>query len=105
MMCCRSWLRFCVVFMVVALLVLAGPLRAASLQEEFDAICIHTQGAEGLSIKKLQGLISQSDKLREAIEKSNNPKKKVLLFRLNKCRNFFEFMVETKQKKKAAPAP
>jgi hypothetical protein len=87
-----------VVFMAFAMLLSpASPIRAATLQEKFDALCINTQDAESLPLEKLQALVAECDKLKEAIEQSSDPKKKVLLFRLKKCRNFLAFIVETKQ--------
>lgn len=87
------------VFVMIALMLLSpgNPVRAASLQEEFDALCIHTQAAESLPLVELRELVAECDKLREEIEQSNDPKKKVLLFRLNKCRNFLAFIVATKE--------
>ena len=67
-----------------------------SLQEEFDGICIHTQEAESLSLEKLQELVAACDQLQKKIEASDDEKKKVLLFRLKKCCNFFAYMIELK---------
>jgi hypothetical protein len=69
----------------------------SSLQEEFDKICVHTQDAESLSLEKLQELITKADQLQKALEVSNDPKKKLLLFRLSKCRNFFSYVIDLKQ--------
>lgn len=67
---------------------------AGSLQDEFDRICIYTQDAETLPTDRLQELISQCDTLQEQIVASDDPKKKVLLFRLKKCRDFFNFVID-----------
>lgn len=103
MMRCQKWFLLGVLLIVFSLVLLPVPAQAASLQEEFDAICIHTQGADKLSLDKLQGLVSQCDELRQTIEKSNDPKKKVLLFRLKKCRDFLAFMVESKKGNSTVP--
>jgi hypothetical protein len=68
-----------------------------SLQDDFDKLCIQTQGAEDLAREKIQELITECDQLRKKIEESNDEKKKLLLFRLNKCRNFFVYVFELKQ--------
>jgi hypothetical protein len=68
-----------------------------SLQEEFDQLCIYTQDAESLSLAKLNELVAKCDQLHKKIEGSDDDKKKLLLFRLNKCRNFFVYMIDLKQ--------
>jgi len=68
-----------------------------SLQEEFDALCVQTQDAESLSPEKLRELVTQCDQLQKKIEESNDTKKKLLLFRLQKCRDFIIYVMETKQ--------
>ena len=67
-----------------------------SLQDEFDGICIHTQEAESLSLEKLQELVTACDQLQKKIEAIDDEKNKVLLFRLQKCCNFFAYMIELK---------
>jgi len=83
---------------VICLIVLFGAaiVQGGSLQEDFDKLCVHTQDAESLSLERLQELVTECDRLKERIEESNDPKKKLLLFRLNKCRNFLAYMVELK---------
>jgi uncharacterized membrane protein len=70
---------------------------AGSLQEDFDRLCVYTQEAESLSLEKLQELVTECDQLQKRIEESNDEKKKLLLFRLQKCRNFFAYIIELKQ--------
>jgi Tfp pilus assembly protein PilO len=80
------------------LIILSSALAyAGSLQEEFDQLCVHTQEAESLSLEKLQELLTECDQLQKKIEDSNDEKKKLLLFRLNKCRNFFVYVIDLKQ--------
>ena len=68
-----------------------------SLQEEFDQLCVYTQDAESLSLEKLHELVAGCDQLQKKIEGSDDEKKKLLLFRLNKCRNFFVYIIELKE--------
>ena len=68
-----------------------------SLQEEFDALCVHTQDAESLSLERLQELVTECDQLQKKIEASADQKKKLLLFRLKKCRDFLAYIIELKQ--------
>ena len=72
-------------------------LYGDSLQEEFDGLCIHTQEAESLSLEELQELVTACDQLQKKIEASDDEKKKVLLFRLKKCCDFFAYVMEIKQ--------
>ena len=97
--------NFVLVMVVLLPLSPCNAVRAASLQEEFDALCIHTQAAESLSLVELRELVAECDKLREVIEQSNDPKKKVLLFRLKKCRDFLYFILATKEVNEAESSP
>ena len=81
----------------IVLLASAAGVYGGSLQEEFDRLCIYTQEAERLPLEKLQELVIEWDQLKEKIEDSNDEKKKLLLFRLHKCRNFFAYIIELKQ--------
>lgn len=42
-------------------------------------------------------MIEKADKLMPEIQKSDDPAKKVFLQRLKKCRNMYEFMLETRK--------
>lgn len=66
------------------------------IQTEFDALCGIMQEADGYSLEELQALIVRTDALIEQVQNSDHPRKKVILFRLAKCKNFFEFLIETK---------
>jgi hypothetical protein len=80
------------------LIILSSTLAyAGSLQEEFDQLCVHTQEAEKLSLENLQELLTECDQLQKKIENSNDEKKKLLLFRLNKCRNFLVYVIDLKK--------
>lgn len=72
-------------------------VHAGALKEDFDKLCVNTQDAEGLSLEKLQELVTECDQLKNRIEQSNDRQKKLLLFRLNKCRNFLAYIIEHKQ--------
>jgi hypothetical protein len=72
-------------------------VHGESLQEEFESLCVHTQDAESLSMERLQELVAECDLLQKKIEASNDEKKKLLLFRLKKCRDFLAYIIELKQ--------
>ncbi len=83
------------------LVLLAGTVAAGDWAEDFGRLCGATETAESLSVDELKALIAECDTLREVIEKEAGKQKKVYLFRLEKCRNFFSYLVtlkETKQK-------
>jgi len=84
---------------VICLIILLGAavVHGGSLQEDFDKLCVHTQEAESLSLERLQELVTECDQLQKRIEESSDQKKKLLLFRLNKCRNFLAYMIELKK--------
>jgi len=86
----------CLIVLLAGRLVYADPL-----QEEFDKLCIYTQDAESLSLEKLQELVVECDQFQKTLEESNHPKKKLLLFRIKKCRNFFAYVIELKQTEKS----
>jgi len=85
------------VFACLVVLFASYNVYAGSLQDEFDRLCVHTQDAESLPLEQLQELVAECDQLKQKIEQSDDAKKKLLLFRLEKCRNFLEYIVELRQ--------
>ena len=67
-----------------------------SLEAAFNELCSQTENAQALPVEEITTMIAECDLLKEKITKSSHPKKKVLLFRLNKCRNFLDFILQTK---------
>ena len=87
----------CLVLLVLLLVIPASACMAAEeWVDDFDRICALTNAAGDLSKKELEKLVAECDILKTTISGSDSPKKKVYLFRLKKCRNFFEFMLTTK---------
>lgn len=68
-----------------------------SLEATFNELCSQTENAEALSVDEITSMIARCGSLKEKITTSSHPKKKVLLFRLEKCRNFLEFILQTKE--------
>lgn len=91
-------------FVITCLIVLLASVAvyAGTLKEEFDNLCVNTQDAESLSVEKLQELVTECDQLKTKIEQSNDRQKKLLLFRLNKCRNFLAYIIDHKQGDKSS---
>jgi hypothetical protein len=75
-----------------------SPLASAqSWIEDFDRICGQAEDADSLPTAKLKELVMESDKLLEVIEAGNDPRKKVYIFRLRKCRNLFVYMTNLRE--------
>ena len=88
-------------FTLVFLLMLQGNVSATAgmdWREGFDRVCAITAESENLTIDQLNELITESDELLVRIKASEDPKKKLYLIRLKKCRNFLVFMRDFKQK-------
>lgn len=73
-----------------------------NIETTFNKLCGQTENAETLPVEEITSMIAQCDSLMDKIMQSTHPKKKVLLFRLKKCRNFLEFIIQTKQLKPAS---
>src|SRR6266545_4214349 len=85
---------------VIAFLFVAQNSRAEDAWlPDFDDICGKTQDAGSMTREELTAFVAKCDKVRAAIENSDNPQKKVYLFRLEKCRKLFAFMLESSEKK------
>ena len=63
---------------------------------EFDASCAQSNDAMSLSQPELKRLIERCDSLQMAIEKEEETVRKVFLKRLQMCKNFYIFVLETK---------
>lgn len=71
-------------------------------KKEFDEICAKVQVGNDLKKEELEALIKRADTLIEDIEKLNIPSKKVYLFRLKKCKRFFQYIIELKESEKSS---
>ena len=79
-----------------------SPLATAqSWDEDFDKICSQAEDADSLPTAKLKELVMESDKLLEVIEAGNDPRKKVYIFRLRKCRNLFIYIMNLRETKES----
>ncbi len=80
------------------LLCTSAALSASPWISEFNDICGKTSEADSLSKDDLKVLIGRCDKLQPEIENSGDPQKAVYLFRLQKCRKLFVYMLESPAK-------
>jgi len=91
-------------FLLFLLAYFPPSVSAQSWIADFDGICAQAEFAESLPTAKLKELIAESDKLLGVIEASNDPRKKVYIFRLKKCRSLFEYIMDLRETKDT-PAP
>lgn len=80
--------------------VLAFAAAAAATENwkgAFEDVCSKVDASQTMSIKELESLIQQADKLLPEIQKSEDPAKKIYLKRLKNCRSIFEFSIESKK--------
>lgn len=62
---------------------------------EYNRICANTQVAGSLSAEQIEDLIVKCNALLKEIEASQSPKKKLFIFRIEKCRNFYQYISES----------
>jgi hypothetical protein len=75
---------------------LVSPVYAEDWNTELNSICSETQYAMNLSDEELKSLIGRCEKLRAEIEQLDGKQGKILLKRLDKCRNLFFFIIESR---------
>ena len=63
-------------------------------KEEFERLCAQTEVATALTDQQVRDLIRDSDALLEKLESLQDPQIRVYVFRLTKCRKFFEFVLQ-----------
>lgn len=81
--------------LLVCMLPLAAP--AGDWRVEFDDICARVDTADSLSSEELARLISRADDVIRQIDESGDPARKVFMTRLKRCRDFFEFTLQTRE--------
>jgi len=67
-------------------------------QKEFEAVCSQTDVAMDLTKDQLKQLIDRCDRLKPIIQKQDEIQRRVYLKRLDSCRDFYRFMLESKEK-------
>ena len=80
-----------------------GPSASLAQEEwraEFDAVCSKTDVAMTLLVEELKELIKHCDELKPRIEAEEESTRRVYLRRLQVCRNFLEYVLDSKQQTK-----
>lgn len=65
-----------------------------SWREEFNELCGDTQKAATLGQDDLNKLVARCGKLSSELEGSDSTQKKAYIYRIEKCRNFYQFLIE-----------
>ncbi len=73
-------------------------LYAQDWKEEFDEICSKVNIAHTLKVEQLQELIHRADLLIRKLQSMDIKSKRLYIFRLKKCKKFFQYNVEIKNK-------
>ena len=78
-----------------------APAHAAdeSWKADFEKVCGQTDNAADLSLEELKKAIEKCDALKSRIEALEATPRKIYLKRLQMCRNLFQFMIDSKEKK------
>jgi hypothetical protein len=97
---------FCICFLLGLALLHVDVGHAAQWKKEFERLCGAMEEARTLPADKVKTLIQESDALLKTIEGLNVREKKVYLFRLKKCKGFFEYVLDLKDSDKPSePRP
>ena len=78
-------------------LMIAAPVMAGEWLEDFERLCTRIEDAEDMSTEELEGLVGECGALLNTIGASDNPKKKMYIFRLKKCKNFYQYNIDLKE--------
>ena len=69
-------------------------------QQEFDDVCSSTDYAMALTVDELKQRVSKCDSVRLRVEALEEPQRRVFLKRLQSCKDFYLFLIQTKSDNK-----
>lgn len=77
----------------------AGLASASDLPwvDEFHELCGQTHLATALTDGELRARLARCDRLAATITNGNHPGEKVYLFRLKKCKDFYQYLIDVDQ--------
>ncbi|MBU0485898.1 MAG: hypothetical protein KKB30_15450 [Proteobacteria bacterium] len=75
---------------------------AEEWRSDFDRLCGYIMEIEKYTPEKLRSFVDESDKLLKIMSESKETDLKVYIFRLKKCRNFFDYMATVKEEEAAS---
>jgi DNA-directed RNA polymerase subunit E'/Rpb7 len=70
-----------------------------SWKSDFEKVCGQTDNAADLTIEELKKTLEKCDALKSRIEALEPTPRKIYLKRLQMCRNLFQFMLDSREKK------
>lgn len=73
-----------------------GLCLAGDWKQDFEEMCGKTERAESMSVDELSTIITECERVQKEAEESTDPQKKIYIFRIKKCLNFYKFMKQTK---------
>lgn len=85
-----------VIFAFLFLSYFSGVCIAGDWKQDFENMCGKTETAESMSDAELSTIITECERVKKEAEESKDPQKKVFLFRIKKCLNFYIFMQQTR---------
>jgi hypothetical protein len=68
-----------------------------SWKKEYNKICGKRHEAVSLSEEDLVNRVRQCNDMLNTIEESDYPRKKIFIFRFEKCRNFYQYLMDAKK--------
>jgi hypothetical protein len=96
------------VLALAALALVAAPLRGADAPEkqptpaeckrQVDEACAKTQDAMSLTSDELRQLVTRCERLAPVVNKLPDPHRKVLALRLKRCRDLYQFVLDTRER-------
>jgi hypothetical protein len=92
-----------ILFMVLGIFLLnVTPCHAKAWKEDFDRLCGYVAEAESLPTDELKKISVECDSLLETLQALDAPEKKVYIFRLEKCKKFFQYILELRDNEASA---
>ena len=85
-------------FLIAALLCISNLTFAdeTSWRKEYNSLCSNSHEGSLLSKEDLILRIDKCKELLSVIKASDNPKKKIYIFRLEKCSNLYQYLMDLK---------
>ncbi len=91
------------ILLILVLFLTLSPVlgfTAETWKTEFEEICANVPAAPSLSTERIEELIRESKQLMITMEEVQDPQKKIYLFRLKKCRDFLQYILDNQSKAK-----
>lgn len=89
---------FKLLIVTIFALLVAVPAIADEWKKDFERICSQTQVAGDMAYEELEGMVEECGSLLNTITALENPRNKVYIFRLKKCRNFYQYTIDLKDR-------